>query len=326
MLLTFGERLYAPSPLVRRGYAAAVMVVAAVALVAVVGRFGGPVTMVEYAYDSFNGPPVGSNGAGVNLSSRLGSLSSNGRLTLWGLAWDEFQAHPVVGSGAGSYEWYWQQHRPIANTARDAHGLYAETLAEIGIVGLALILAAVLLPFGAVLRARRVRLVPFAVAAYAAFAAHIGVDWDWEMPVIILTGLFCAAAMLLAGRSTDRLVTVPAPGRYAAAALVAVAAAFAVVGLIANSALDASRRADAARKPAEAQRQAQKAADWAPWDAKPWKQLASIQRERGLDAAAMRSLRKAANLEPLDSGTWYQIVYSAPTRASACTRSPSSSA
>ena len=78
-----------------------------------------------------------------------------------------------------------------------------ETLAELGVVGLALIVLALVLPFGAVVRARRHPMLPFAVGAYVAFVAHIGVDWDWEMPVVILCGLFCAAAILLAGRGRN---------------------------------------------------------------------------------------------------------------------------
>ena len=70
----------------------------------------------------------------------------------------------LVGSGAGSFKRYWLEHRPGAWSIRDAHTLYIEMLAELGPVGLVLILAA----FGYHSSwpcARRRPLVPIAAAA-----------------------------------------------------------------------------------------------------------------------------------------------------------------
>jgi hypothetical protein len=313
LALTVGERVYRPSDRARRGYAALVASAVVVLLAVTVARLGGPVEMVENAYDSFRSPPVGSTQTGANLSKRFASLSSNGRLDLWNTALDEFRDSRVVGSGAGSFEWYWAQHRPYAAQTRDAHSLYVETLAEMGGVGLVLIALALLLPFAALRRARRTPLVPFAAAAYVAFLAHIGVDWDWEMPVVILTGLFCATAMLVAGRRDERLVTIPAPARWAGAATIAAVGVFALVGLVGSSALAAADRDAANGSVANAERQARKATVWERWSAEPWKTLASIQQQRGERAAALRSLRRAVELEPRDSDAWYQIAVYAPT-------------
>ena len=73
-------------------------------------------------------------------------------------------------------------------------------------VGFVLIVLALALPLVAVYRARRRPLMSFAAAAYFTFIAHLGADWDWEMPVVILPGLFCAAALLAAARRTDEPV------------------------------------------------------------------------------------------------------------------------
>ena len=107
LALGAAERLVASPVWLPRVYAVAVSAFAAALAVAVLAHFGGPVHVVNRAYDSFRGPSVGSTAAGVNLSNRFSSLSSNGRTTLWNAAWDDFRRSPVVGSGAGSFEWYW---------------------------------------------------------------------------------------------------------------------------------------------------------------------------------------------------------------------------
>jgi hypothetical protein len=66
----------------------------------------------------------------------------------------------------------------------------------LGIVGLALLGCALLVPLSAVASRRRDPLVPVAAAAYVAFLVHTGLDWDWEMPVTTLAGLACAAALI----------------------------------------------------------------------------------------------------------------------------------
>ena len=53
---------------------------------------------------------------------------------------------PLLGTGAGSFEAHWFRERSVAFHARDAHNLYLETLAELGPVGLALLLATLALP------------------------------------------------------------------------------------------------------------------------------------------------------------------------------------
>ena len=100
--------------------------------------------------------------------------------------------------GAGTFERWWLEHRDVPLKVRDAHGLYVETLAELGPIGLAGLLLIVVLPLVAGVRARRSPLVAPALAGFVALAVHAGIDWDWEMPAVMIAGLTCAGVLLLA--------------------------------------------------------------------------------------------------------------------------------
>jgi O-antigen ligase len=120
----------------------------------------------------------------------------------WHVAWHEVGLNPVLGSGAGTFERYWLLYRPDGSFARDAHSLYLETLAELGPIGLVLLLAALGLPL-LVLRRRRDPMLATAAAGYVAYLVHTGVDWDWELPVVTLCGLVCGSGLLLWTRPRD---------------------------------------------------------------------------------------------------------------------------
>src|SRR5439155_26054988 len=126
-----------------------------------------------------------------NLNRRLFSLSGNYRKYNWHTAWQEVEAYPRLGSGAGTYDVYWFEHRRVPQTVHDAHNLYLETLAELGPVGLLLLVGVLAVPLIAVTRARASPLAGVAFGAYVAYTLHAAVDWDWEMPAITLVGLFC---------------------------------------------------------------------------------------------------------------------------------------
>jgi O-antigen ligase len=79
------------------------------------------------------------------------------------------------------------------------HSLYLQSLAELGPVGLLLVLLALVPPL-LCLRARHDPLVAAAAPAYVAYVLHTGVDWDWEMPATTFAGLLAGAALLVATR------------------------------------------------------------------------------------------------------------------------------
>ena len=295
----FAEKRIAVGRVVHRLYGLALLLALVALLAGVFVRFGGPTTIARNGYDAFKGPGVGITQPGSNLNKRLFNLSSNGRYDFWRLAWRDYEEHPVLGSGAGTFERYWLRHRPFEGTARDAHSLYFETLAELGPLGLGLLLAALAVPFVAAVRARRQALVPAAFGAYVAFVAHAGVDWDWEMTAITLTGLFCGSALLVAARRNG---TTPMQPWFRAAALLATVAlgTFAYVGLRGNQAIAASERATG-RAPGRSAAAAREAEHWAPWSTRAKQLLAQAQLELGNAKAARTTLSRAI---AKDSGDW----------------------
>ena len=145
------------------------------------------------------------------------------RASYFHVAWhDEYLAHPLLGSGAGTFGRYWERDgKPLElGGALDAHSLYLETLAELGPIGLVLLLAVLLVPLRSTLRRRNAPYVPAALGAYAAFLVHAGLDWDWELPVVVVTALCCAAAVGAAELGPERPLGRAARGAVLAVALV----------------------------------------------------------------------------------------------------------
>src|SRR5262249_22454402 len=128
-VLMLARRRIAPPPALRIAWSA-VLVAAVLALLTVAfATYGSPPTIAHRAYRAFQAEPSHTNG---DLNARLFSLSGNGRADLWRVAWNQAQAHPLLGGGAGSYERYWLLHRPNAQQVQDPHTLFLHTLAERG--------------------------------------------------------------------------------------------------------------------------------------------------------------------------------------------------
>ena len=137
--------------------------------------------------------------AGPN-ASRLGSLESQ-RYNYWKVAASSFADHPLWGTGSGGFLVEWRRERPAGSApAADAHSLYLETAAELGLVGLALL--ALFIGGVAATGVRVMRhdpaLAAGPLAALAVWALHAGLDWDWEMPAVTLVALPLAALLLAA--------------------------------------------------------------------------------------------------------------------------------
>lgn len=166
------------------------------------------------------------------------------RKSYYSVAWNDYTAHPLLGSGAGTYGFAWARSGKVTEFggALDAHSLYLETLAELGPVGLVLVLVLLLIPLRA-LGVARTPYVAVALGGYVAFLIHAGLDWDWEMPAVVVAGLACGAAALAA------LPAAGAPiGRRRRFALVAVA--FVLAGCaIAGARSHAVPSAEKARAP-----------------------------------------------------------------------------
>ena len=200
-------------------------------------------------------------------------------------------------------------HEPAdVSRVRDAHGLYIETLAELGPFGVALLLAALLLPLALVAPARGHPLIPGAVGGYVAYLIHTGVDWDWELPAVTLAGLFCGTAILLIGRSRRPPSSLTPSVRWTVVALIVVVCAGAAVGLAGNTALS---RSDSARRQqdwVDAAEKAHLARSWMPWSPAPWEALGRAQLGAGRISEARLSFRKAISFDRTDWELWYYLA------------------
>jgi hypothetical protein len=208
----------------------------------------------------------------------------------------------VLGSGAGTFERWWLENRDVPLKVRDAHSLYVETLAELGPIGLVALLAVIVTPFAAAVRARRSPLVAPALAGFVAVVVHAGIDWDWEVPATIIVGLTCAGVLLLAhGAEGTRRWALGAGPRAACLAVIAALTALSFVTLTSNRYLGQASAALDRSDTAGAARDARRAERWAPWSTDALERQAEAALSEGSPEPARRLYREAI---AKDSGDW----------------------
>ena len=175
------------------------------------------------------------------------------RAGYWRVAWHVVAAHPWLGSGGGTFGRAWlEQGPPALEGALDAHGLYIEALAELGPVGLGLLLVALAVPLvSARAAARASRFGAAAAAGYVAFLVHAFVDWDWEMPAVTLPALALGAAVVILARRPSAARRLGPRLRFVVAAAAVLVAVASLLGLRSSAvpAAAAAPRATAARVP-----------------------------------------------------------------------------
>jgi hypothetical protein len=310
LALAVVERRLTLSRALRLAYAGALVAVVVVGLVAVVVRFGSPPTIARHLYRDFVGP--GAASTSDNLNRRLFTLAAGQRIPQWKVAWREYEPHPWLGSGLGTYERWWNQLRPTNSKVRNAHSLYLETLAELGPVGLSVLAVALALPLVAAVRARRRELAAAAAGAYVAFLAHAGVDWDWQLPAVTLAALFTGVALLLAAR---RPGSSPLQPRWRVLTLAGVLtfAALAFVGLRGNQAIAAAENAQRGNL-STVLAEARRASRWAPWSARPWQIRGEAELKHHRLHAARADLREAAAKDPADWSIWLSLALASSGR------------
>jgi hypothetical protein len=291
---------------------------AAAAVVAAGGALiheGGPVKLAHRAKDTFISKPVSHSN---DLNQRLFSFSGNGRAHLWRAAWHDAQAHPWLGSGAGTFERYWLRNRPNDAKVRDAHSLYLETLAELGPVGLVLVLLLLAVPLAACVRARRSPLVPGIAGAIVVYAVHASVDWDWEVSVLGVVVIGLGVAAIAAGDEPRLRARVPTTAlRVSTATGAAILAVLALAGLAGNRASAASDSAAADGKLVQAANDASRAQRLMPWSPQPWSQLGNAQLAAGDVAAAHSSFEHEVRLDRGNWNAWLDLARASPPRARA---------
>ena len=142
---------------------------------------------------------------------RLVSVNT-GRPPLWREALDQLHVDPVTGSGAGTFRSTHYRFRKDGGVVKHAHSEWFNVLSELGIVGLVLFVASMLLfvvtSFRNPLRDRGDPMRSLVVAMQAgilAFLVHISWDWDWGMAAIgFVFFLFVAvSSSYLATRAGD---------------------------------------------------------------------------------------------------------------------------
>ena len=182
----------------QRVYAGTLIFILAASLIVVFGRYGFPPTLARKAYNAFNAPRAQTRGR-TSTAACSASPETGGR-EQFHTAWQQVTDHPVLGGGAGSFADYWFQHRRVSATVHDAHNLYLETLAELGAPGLVLLVLVLGIPLAAVDEPGRHPSPRSPAALTWPFSSTRSIDWDWEMPAVTLSALFCGLALLAAAR------------------------------------------------------------------------------------------------------------------------------
>jgi hypothetical protein len=278
-----------------RGFAFGVAFVTVVGLVANAGRIA----------DEFRGEEV------RNDPGRFASLSSNNRLAWWGEARDIFEAHPLAGAGANSFEVARKRYRELASSVTQPHSVPLQFLAGTGTVGLALLLGLVAAAAAAAVAAVR-RLEGSERDSAAALAAtlalwlvHALVDYDWDFVAVTGPAFFAAGALAAAGLP-------PRTGRFplaaAATGALALAAAAAVVTpwLAERSVRDVNPALERGAI-AAARNAAERARSLDPLSLAPLFARARVEENAGDEEAALDAYRRAAAAQPENPVAWYEL-------------------
>jgi O-antigen ligase len=215
----FATARHAPRPRARRRLGAILLSLPAIALVALLALLAhsprGLTGSISHDVSALTNPnaPVPKNTPG-----RLTSVGSV-RARYWKEALEVFSEHPALGAGGGGYETARLRHRKETLDVKNAHGYIVETLADLGLAGLAVVLALLAAwmaaagrsthPFnrrwqGGVWRGMAAPYTPERIGlltmlcVVVAFGVHSLVDWTWYVPGDACVALLCAG--WLAGR------------------------------------------------------------------------------------------------------------------------------
>ncbi|WP_243638230.1 O-antigen ligase family protein [Rubrobacter taiwanensis] len=323
---------------------AGVLVILAAGTATLNERTGGLETFAQQKWEDFK-----AGGTSGQEQSRYLSASGTGRYVLWQVAWQNFAAHPVAGTGTHNYEakYYQLRERPTG-TVRQPHMLQLEILSERGIIGGALFFGflAVCLSAGFRDRFRSLQTegkaqVGALAAAVAYWFVHSGAEWFWQMPAVTLPA-FVYLALLASTWRRHRIS--PESFRWplcAGGLAVAALALTATVPLYAadrylmqsytttdpEAALAFAERAQEFNPfdPRLAQREAELAMESGDWKRaesaymrairlnpehyEPRMLLAAFYERRGDPELALRYYRQAAALNPLDRELPQRVAY-----------------
>ena len=318
VLLLLADRRIAASTLVRtpprRGVRVGVGVGAAV-LVLAVALAAGAGGFAHRQYDKF---VHGTHETHiVQTRDRLTDPANDGRLPLWRAALDMYDTQELRGTGAGTYQQYYPRYRSEAGYVVDAHSLYLQSLAELGIVGFVLILVVVLGILGGLAVRIRGPDRPLYAALFAtslAWAVHQAFDWDWHMPAVTLV-LFILAGLALARPRDGKIGLSGLPGGRTIVALGWLV--LAVCPLLVGTSYARLQRSGGELKRGECASAKQEALSSLSLSAKRPQAYVIIgvcDLEQGFAQAAVPAMSEAATLEPQ---SWEEQYWLAIARAAA---------
>ncbi len=128
-------------------------------------------------------------------STRLLSLSLNGRRDAWRVAWHEGRQAPLVGQGQGTFTRAWTKERRLLDLyIVQPHSVVFEVFSELGAIGLVLFALAVAAVVFGVLRSRDRLGSAAALGALTAVLGQAVVDWTWSFPGLLVPVFLVAGA------------------------------------------------------------------------------------------------------------------------------------
>jgi hypothetical protein len=249
----------------------------------------------------------------VGGSDRLGSVAGESRYAIWSSAVREMQSSPLNGTGAGSFEYWWNRDGTTSETVVDTHSMYLQVLAELGVVGFLVAIAffALVLLAGAVISLRAAipqrPALAAALAGCTAFCVSASVDWMWQIPVLPVAMLLLAGTLLSGGYGEDAGGGDAALGLWSrvAFAVGAVALIAAIAVPLASTALVRQSQEEAREGDFEsALSDARSAQNVEPFAATPRLQQALVLEEAGALDAASAAARAATAREATNWRTW----------------------
>lgn len=298
--------------------------VLALAFVALALAAGAP-GKLAHAWHDFEQPPgVVVPTTNNDLFARLQAANGDSRYQYWQSALHAFETHPWRGIGPGTFQFWWAQHATVGGPIRNAHSLYFETLAETGVIGLALLGGMLLWVAGVAVR-RALKEPPElrvwlagASASLAVFLFSAGVEWVWQLAAMATVALILGA-VIVAGRGEsppDRLEAQDSRGRSAArllpraglAALAVVALAAVLVPLAGQLAIRASQSAVIRGDLSAALTDSLEAQRLQPYAASAHLQEALVLEAAGELTPAAAAARVATIDSPTDWTTWLTLA------------------
>ena len=245
-------------------------------------------------------------------TDRLASAAGESRYEFWTVAAKQNASDPLIGTGSGTFEFWWTRNSDGSGTVRDTHSLYMQTLGELGIVGTLLLVAFLLVVLvgggrnALLARSGERPMLAAALAGCVAFCFGAIFDWLWQIPALAIAALLLAVALVgwRPGPAGEAPVGFGLPQRLGVI-VVSLAAIAAIAIPLASASLLRQSEAEARAGDLEAAlSDAQSAQNVEPGAMSPRLQRAVIlETLADLDAAALAA-REATDREPTNWRTW----------------------